>query len=171
MSEPRPEEQLGPVLQFMRVLWGLDHSLQMASKRMEARLGITGPQRLVVRLVGQFPGISAGELASLQKVHPSTLTGVLRRLEARSILKRRSDPADGRRALLHLTAKGVRLNELRSGTVEEAVQRAIGKLDAGQLDGAQNAIVGLMQELEEQAVEADRETRGAAAKAPTRTRR
>ena len=162
MSQPRPEEQLGPVLQFMRILWGIDHSLQMASKRMEAKLGITGPQRLVLRLVGQFPGISAGELADLLQVHPSTLTGVLRRLEGRGILKRRSDPTDGRRALLSLSTKGGRLNEIRSGTVEEAVEHALAKVEPGMMEGTQATLLALMKELEEQAAESVREAKSPA---------
>src|SRR6266540_480401 len=97
--------RLGPVLEFMRALWALDHALQSASKRMESRLGITAPQRLVVRIVGRFPGISAGEVAEILHVHPSTLTGVLKRLEGRGFVARRADPRDARRALLGLTAR------------------------------------------------------------------
>jgi hypothetical protein len=44
---------LDPVLDFMRLLWSIEHGLQRMSKRMEAELlGITGPHRLVLRLVG-----------------------------------------------------------------------------------------------------------------------
>jgi DNA-binding MarR family transcriptional regulator len=120
--------ELGPVLDFLRALWALDHALQSASKRMEARLGVTGPQRLVVRMIGRFPGISAGEVSSLMHVHPSTLTGVLKRLEQRGLVLRRSDPADARRALLELTAKGRKVDAIRHGTVEGAARKALGKL-------------------------------------------
>src|SRR5206468_4578402 len=64
---------LGAVLDFMRLLWAVDHALQSASKRMEATFGVTGPQRLVVRIVGRFPGIAAGRVAQILHVHPSTL--------------------------------------------------------------------------------------------------
>src|ERR1700761_877276 len=87
------EESLGEVLEFMRLLWAVDHALQSNSKRMETALGVTGPQRLVIRLVGQRPGISAGELAELLHVHPSTLTGILSRLEQRGAVVRKPDPA------------------------------------------------------------------------------
>src|SRR5436189_3499519 len=96
----------GAVLDFLRLLWAVDHALQSASKRMEANFGMTGPQRLVVRIVGRFPGTPAGRVAQILHVHPSTLTGILKRLEARGILQRRPDPRDARRALLALTAKG-----------------------------------------------------------------
>jgi DNA-binding MarR family transcriptional regulator len=119
---------LGPVLGFMRALWALDHALQSASKRMEARLGVTAPQRLVLRIVGRFPGISAGELSEILHLHPSTLTGVLQRLGERKLLVRRADPADARRALLELTAKGRAVDALRTGTVEAAVRRALRRL-------------------------------------------
>src|SRR5437762_12214338 len=106
---------LGAVLDFMRLLWAVDHSLQSASKRMESAFGITGPQRLVVRIVGRFPGISAGGLADILHVHPSTLTGILRRLEMRGVLQRRGDPNDGRRALFTLTNRGKKVDTLRTG--------------------------------------------------------
>ena len=48
---------LDPVLDFMRLLWSVEHGLQSTSKRMEATLGITGPQRLVLRIVTARPGL------------------------------------------------------------------------------------------------------------------
>ena len=119
--------RLGRVLEFMRVLWAVDHALQSTSKWMEVRLGITGPQRLVIRMIGCFPGISAGALANLLHVHPSTLTGVLRRLSDRGAIRRSADPYDSRRALFWLTTRGRRVDRLRSGTVEAAITRALGR--------------------------------------------
>ncbi|HEX9243712.1 MAG TPA: MarR family transcriptional regulator [Anaeromyxobacter sp.] len=129
--------RLGPVLEFMRALWALDHAFQSASKRMERRFGVTAPQRIVVRIVGRFPGISAGEVAEILHLHPSTLTGVLKRLQARGVVLRTTDPADGRRALLSLTARGRKIDALRSGTVEATVQRVLSGRGAG--DGAVDA--------------------------------
>src|SRR5437870_9585463 len=112
-AKPEGADQLGPVLEFMKQLWAVDHGLQSVSKRMEASYGITGPQRLVVRIVGRFPGIAAGRVAEILHVHPSTLTGVLRRLEGRGVLQRRTDPRDARRALFMLTARGRKLDMLK----------------------------------------------------------
>jgi DNA-binding MarR family transcriptional regulator len=120
-----PARRLGRGLEFMRRLWAVDHELQSTSKWMEARLGVTGPQRLVIRMIGCFPGISAGALAEMLHVHPSTLTGVLRRLDDRGAIRRSSDPRDSRRALFWLTARGRRVDRLRSGTVEAAITRAL----------------------------------------------
>ncbi len=127
MREDRDEapRELGPVLEFMRVLWELDHGLVRISKSMRAQHGVTGPQRLVVRIVGRYPGISAGELAGVLHLHPSTLTGVLKRLVSRGVLERVADPADARRALFRLTPRGRRLDDLKTGTAEARVRAAL----------------------------------------------
>lgn len=131
---------LGPALDFMRLLWEVDHGLNSRSKHMRLRFGVTGPQRFAVRIVSLFPGISAGELASLLHVHPSTLTGVLDRLVRRGLLARRADPRDGRRALLTATASGRRLDRLRRGTIEASVRRALTRLEPGELAAARRAL-------------------------------
>ena len=138
---------LGAVLDFMRLLWAVDHSLQSASKRMEATYGITGPQRLVVRIVGRFPGIAAGRVADILHVHPSTLTGILKRLEARGIIQRRSDPRDARRALFGLTPKGRKLDTVKTGTVELAVRRVLER-DPAKVMAAQEILATLSEELD-----------------------
>ncbi|HWE24208.1 MAG TPA: MarR family transcriptional regulator [Myxococcales bacterium] len=140
-------EELGPILEFMKQLWAVDHGLQSASKRMEATFGITGPQRLVVRIVGRFPGISAGGLAEILHVHPSTLTGILRRLEARGVLQRRGDPNDGRRALFGLTNRGRKLDTIRTGLVEQAVKRVLSRLPSD-IPAAQRILGALASELD-----------------------
>lgn len=118
-------DRLGEVLDFMRLLWAVDHALQRASKRMEKTVGVTGRQRLVIRIVGRFPGIGAGHLASVLHLHPSTLTGILERLERQRLIRRRPDPRDGRRSLLGLTGRGRWFDVEAEGTVEAAIQQAL----------------------------------------------
>jgi DNA-binding MarR family transcriptional regulator len=137
------------VLDFLRLLWAIDHRLQSASKYMVARLGITGPQRLVLRIVGRFPGIAAGRIATILHVHPSTLTGVLRRLEHQQLIRRRPDPRDGRRALLGLTAAGRTLDLRLEGTIEAAVERALAQVDGRQLRAARRVLSLLSETLAE----------------------
>lgn len=149
-AQPLADGALGPVLEFMRALWALDHALQSASKRLEARAGITGPQRLVLRILGRSPGLSAGQVSEVLHLHPSTLTGVLKRLEKRGLVERKADPADARRALLRLTARGAALDGQRSGTVEDAVKRALGRLPPATVRAARNLTEALVAELERQ---------------------
>lgn len=147
MATESNESPLGAVLDFMRLLWSVDHALQSSSKRMEMTWGITGPQRMVVRIVGRFPGIAAGRVAEILRVHPSTLTGILKRLEARGILQRKSDPRDARRALFGLTPKGKKLDTLKTGTVEQAVRRVLAK-DPQKVAASQEILAALTEELD-----------------------
>ncbi|HZX94764.1 MAG TPA: MarR family transcriptional regulator [Myxococcales bacterium] len=146
-GEESKEPALGAVLDFMRLLWAVDHALQSASKRMETSFGVTGPQRLVLRIVGRFPGIAAGRVAEILHVHPSTLTGILKRLETRGMLQRKADPRDARRALFSLTAKGRKLDTVRTGTVEQAVRRVLTK-EPDKVVASQQILAALAEELD-----------------------
>lgn len=131
----------------MQLLWAVAHGLESTSKRMRASVGVTGPQRLVVRLIGHYGGTSPGDLADVLHVHPSSLTGVLRRLEKGGFIRRKRDPRDGRRAILTLTPRGQSLNDRRSGTVESAVRRTLSKLSAAKESAARDALAALAREL------------------------
>ena len=109
----------------MKLLWGLDHALQKRSKFLARRFGVTGPQRLALRLIERMPEVSAGRLAATLKVHPSTLTGVLQRLERRGMLTRRVDGTDRRRVHLALTPRGLAVTRRSRLTVEDAVDRIL----------------------------------------------
>jgi DNA-binding MarR family transcriptional regulator len=113
---------LGGVLDVLRLIWAVDQGLQRTSKRMETSLGITGPQRFVIRLLGKFPGITVGQLAEMMMVHPSTVSGIVRRLEGRGLIDRRTDPGDRRRCFLRLTARGRSRDVDATGTVESALR-------------------------------------------------
>ena len=140
--------KLGDVtLEFTSLLWAVDHGLQSMSKRMKNELGVTGPQRVVVRMVGENPGISAGVLASLLKLHPSTLTGVLDRLVTRGVLQRVTDPADRRRALFSLTPLGQLFNHLKDGTVESAVRKALERIEPEDLRVAKEVLNVIVEQL------------------------
>lgn len=122
---------LDDTLTFMRALWSLEHALERASKHMEDTLDITGPQRLALRVIGVVPGIGPAELAAALHLHPSTISGVLQRLESRGLLERVEHESDGRRVLLRVTRAGKRLNVPSApGTVERAVRTALRRVPA-----------------------------------------
>ncbi|MEO6710152.1 MAG: MarR family transcriptional regulator [Planctomycetota bacterium] len=139
---------LGPVLDFLRVIWELDHALQRRSKRMARDIGVTGPQRLVLQIVGRFPGLPAGELAALLHVHPGTLTGVLQRLEKKGWIRRRADPKDRRRTLVGLTERGRAFDSADAITIESALRAVLARSDAGSAASARILLQALSRELE-----------------------
>jgi DNA-binding MarR family transcriptional regulator len=114
---------------------------------MENNLGVTGPQRLVIRIVGRFPGILAGQLAKLLHLHPSTLTGVLQRLEEQGLLLRHADPGDARRSMLRLTRKGRSFDVAAEGTVEECVAKTLQRARPEQLAVARQLLLEIAERL------------------------
>jgi DNA-binding MarR family transcriptional regulator len=141
--DPGARLPLGEVLEFLRLLWEVDHALQRASKSMDQAFGVTGPQRLVIRIVGRFPGILAGQLAATLRIHPSTVSDIVQRLERRGLIQRARDARDGRRILLGLTERGRSVDSQPGGTVEGAVKRTLAELSPVELRGARSALASL----------------------------
>ena len=131
----------------MQRLWELVHALAVSSKRMGRTLGVTGPQRLVIRVVGQSPDATAREIADILGLHPSTLTGVLVRLENQRMIQRRVDGADRRRVRFRLTPEGRRIDRERKGTVEAAVRRAMARAEPAMIEATEALLALLVAEL------------------------
>lgn len=142
-------------------LWALDHGLQAVSRAMLSRIGVTAPQRFVLRMIGHEQGLTAGTLARRLHDHPSTLTAVLRRLVDQGLVSRRDDPADQRRVRLHLTTAGARVDQVREGTVEAAVRAALGRMSAEEAAAFRGALLVVAEELERLKVPSARSRDGA----------
>lgn len=142
---------LEPTLDFMRLLWRIEHGLQSKSKHMEAAMGITGPQRLVLRIVDRFPGLSAGELAHIVRLHPSTITGVVQRLVDKRLLAREWDRTDRRRVQLRIRPDARRLARHSRGTVESAIASALRRLAPAHISHARAVLSTIADALERQA--------------------
>jgi MarR family transcriptional regulator, organic hydroperoxide resistance regulator len=136
-------------LQFLQLLWAIVHRMAKRSKWMRSRLGITGPQRIVLRVLGAHSSLSAKQVAATLHVHPSTLTGVLRRLEGQRLIARSSDALDRRKAILSLTRRGEIVVKDERHTVERAVTRALKKVTARDLACTRRTLRLLAESLEQ----------------------
>lgn len=110
-------------LDFLRGVWELAHALERLSKQMERNLGITAPQRLVLRCLGTYPGMTATQLSELLHLDPGTISTHVRRLVQKRFVARRVDSTDRRRVQLALTPAGRELLARSRGTVEHAIER------------------------------------------------
>ena len=147
MPARAPERDLDQVLEFLRLMWAVDHELHRVSKRMIGRLGLTAPQRLAVRFVGREPGLAPGRLAELLHLDPGTVTGIVKRLETSGLVTRVRSGGDTRRMQLTLTSKGRTLNRRRKGTVEAAVRRTLDGMPTADLRSASRVLQRLASNL------------------------
>ncbi len=146
-DEPAALPPLGSDIEFMRLIWAVEHGLESASKRLAAASGVTEPQRLVLHIAGRFPGVSAGQLARALHIHPSTLTGVVRRLERRRLITRRPDPRDRRRAAFGLTPAGRQLDASLLGAVEPRIGQALADIPQHEIQVVERVLRGLAERL------------------------
>jgi DNA-binding MarR family transcriptional regulator len=132
-----------PTIVFLRTVWALDHRLQSHSKRMKSDAGVTGPQRLVLRILELVPDIAPSELARILFFHKSTVSIVLRSLEQQNLVRRAPHPTDRRAIVLALTPKGRRVVEQRAGTVEAVFRKTLAKIPAREVDVARRVLDAL----------------------------
>jgi DNA-binding MarR family transcriptional regulator len=135
------------VLEVMQTLWALAHALEARSKWMHRTLGVTGPQRLLLRIVGESPGCSPGEAARKLTLNPGTASRLASGLERAGLVRREEDLADGRRMRLVLTRRGEVVNRHHQGTVEGAAREALAAATSGEARLARKFIRRLTESL------------------------
>lgn len=118
LSEPPDSSTLPESLRLLQLIWNLNAALERTSHEMEANLGVTGPQRFLLRFVGLAPGITGDRLATVMSRDVSDLESDLEQLVTKNLLVRRGGPG------YHLTAQGAGINAITNGTVERAVSQA-----------------------------------------------
>ena len=148
-SQPRRRE-LEPALEVMEALWALDRALHERERSAAGRFGITRSQRVVLRIVGQRPGVSAGGLSRILHVHPSTLTPVLQRLVESGLLGRAPDPVDRRRAVLRLSRRGKRVDEICAGRIDAVMSRALARMDSAEVQAMRRILLELAEALSQE---------------------
>lgn len=95
-------------------------------------LGKCGPQRL-------------GALAEAEGVSPPTMTKIVTALEDLALVRRTTDPADGRASLVEVTEAGARLAATGKGEKLAALARRIADLDPADQAALEAALPALEQ--------------------------
>ena len=149
------EFSLGPVGEFLRSLWELNHLLERASRCTEALSGVTGQQRMMVRFVGKYPGLTASQLAAHFHLDPGTVSIALNRLEKKGLVERRRAAQDKRRVTLGLTPLGRKLDGEVIGVTERAVTQLLEVASPAEVSRFRSVLAALTAELSVQ-IEASR---------------
>jgi DNA-binding MarR family transcriptional regulator len=135
-------------LRFVQLLWQLDHALNKRSRRLLRLVGVTAPQRFIIRVIALYPGSTPSHIARWLHVTPATVTRVVQRMEEAGLLRREPDPADSRRVLLHLTAKARRLEEKTESSGESPIARVLARTPAARVEETCKMLAALIEELE-----------------------
>lgn len=98
--------------------------------------GLSDQQWRVLRVLGEHGMVETGRVAREAFILGPSLTGVLARMERDGLIRRERDPADQRRTVIEATAKGRRLVDKLSSTVEahyQWMEKTLGKQKLEQL--------------------------------------
>jgi DNA-binding MarR family transcriptional regulator len=103
---PNPEEALNLDVFLCFAIYSAGHALNRVYKPLLDELGVTYPQYLVMVLLWETDDQTVGSLGEKLFLESSTLTPLLKRLEALGHLQRSRDPSDERQVRVRLTKTG-----------------------------------------------------------------
>jgi MarR family transcriptional regulator, organic hydroperoxide resistance regulator len=129
MSSGEPAD--GLVLDLQRATHAVGVSLE--SKLRE--LGLSQGEAHVLALLGGGTSHSVGELQRGLGHRPSTLSGILDRLEARGLLERSLNEADRRSFMIRLTRRGVGASAAVRSALDGLDRELGARVTAGELAG------------------------------------
>ena len=112
-------------------------------------IGLTYPQFLVMVALWSEEGRSVKQLGEALYLDSSTLTPLLKRLEAAGLLTRTRNPQDERQVLLHVSEKGRALQQ-EAAPVARCVGEAVG-LDVDTVKNIRTAIDAIRDSLHKRA--------------------
>lgn len=96
-------------LQICHALYSSANALVRAYRPLLEPLGLTYPQYLVMMSLWERDGVNIRHLSEHTRLDAGTLTPILKRLEAKSLLRRESSEEDERQKRIVLTAEGKQL--------------------------------------------------------------
>jgi len=99
----------GFALWIFRSLRRIMRAVDVHSHRLLTEHKITSPQLLCLRTLVDDGPLTAGALAKLVHLSPSTVVGIVDRLEQKSLAGRERSQVDRRQVLVYVTATGVDL--------------------------------------------------------------
>lgn len=88
------------------------------------KLGITYPQYLVLSALWQADGQTVGAIADRLSLESSTITPLVKRLEAAGFVKRQRNPDDERQVTVSLTGTGQTLHQESKCLTETLLERS-----------------------------------------------
>lgn len=150
-TPPNPPERDVPDVTGMLCfsLYSAGHAFTQLYRPLLEKLGLTYPQYLVMVTLWSRDGRTVKELGQTLFLDSSTLTPLLKRLDAAGLITRTRNPKDEREVLLHLTEEGRALKREAAGVVQ-CIEEALG-LEGEAIDAIRTSIDAIRDRLQRQA--------------------
>lgn len=131
--------------QICFTLYATSMAITRAYKPLLDELGLTYPQYLVLSVLGEGGSLAVGSIAGRLDLESSTVTPLVKRMEAAGLVERRRGTEDERKVEVSLTATGQALLE-RTGCLGDLLLERSG-LDGTTLEALNKEVQALRLEL------------------------
>jgi len=131
-----------------RLLLQARESLMARTRPSLRQHGLSDQQWRVLRVLGEHGTLETGRVAREATILGPSLTGVLARMERDGLIRRERDPADQRRTVVEATAKGLKMVDRLSTTVETHyrwLEQSLGRQKLVQLYALLDELIALEQ--------------------------
>jgi len=105
ISAPMSERDHKPTDQVLAALRRIIRAIDLHSRFLVQRYGLTGPQLTVLKELSLLGEVSISELAKAIHLSHATVTGIVSRLERRDLVHRTRSQVDKRQMLISVSAK------------------------------------------------------------------
>ena len=129
-------------------------ALELFSKEVDVKFNLTAPQLWALWELGKDSSLSLKDLSARIQLHPSTVVGVVDRLESKGLVARKTDTADRRRVKLSLTAAGRALRKKAPHPAQGRLLMALQAMGDKQIGEVQKSVSILVKAMEAEDVEA-----------------
>jgi DNA-binding MarR family transcriptional regulator len=135
-------------LRVLKALRQIIRAVDLHSRQLLGQHKVTGPQLITLLTVDNYGPVTATAIAGHIHLSPSTVIGILDRLETKGFIRRDRDPKDRRLVQISLTELGEVLARNAPSPLQDTLAEAMGKLPETELATIAESlerIVGLMQ--------------------------
>ena len=126
---------------FLVLIGDVGRLIRVEADRRARAFGMTRAQWMILAWLDRQPGLSQKELAERLEVEPITVARLVDRLEARSLVERRPDPADRRVWRLHLLPGVEPLLEVMSRQRDELFAHVTARLCPDEVEATAAVLV------------------------------
>jgi len=140
------------ISEVMQSLRRIFKAIQDYSHEVSSKFGITGPQLWALKTISQNESLSLRDLSERMYLHPSTITGVVDRLERKGYVTRKRDQVDRRVIYVQLTAEGRKLSKKAPNPAQGKLIYGLKNLKKGELKLIYGSVQKLVEIMEAQNV-------------------
>ena len=125
-SPPVPKQSYE--LRILQSLRRIIRAVDIHSHKLSSRHNVTGPQLGCLVAIQEEGPLTSAQLAKKVYLSPSTLVGIVDRLEEKKLVQRRRDASDRRRVHISITPSGEELVAAAPSLLQETLSSALKEL-------------------------------------------